>query len=127
MQLALENIDPSAIDVELLAECVAVAASVLAPDDNFDVVVAGDFVSAIRSRTDDERERESYVTDRTFGEATGRALTGLDPPTIVVDAGFVMRGEDRNAALETFQHEAYHVLTFRRGEALNDVRDRHQV
>ena len=127
VNLTLEAIDANAMDVELIAECVAAAASVLAPDDNFDVVIAGDFVAAIRSRTDDEHERASYVTDRTFGEAAARALTGLEPPVIVVHAGVVVKDGDRETALQTFEHEALHVLTARRGESLSDVRRRHNV
>jgi hypothetical protein len=126
VNLTLENIDPDAMDIELISECLVVAAAVLAPDENFDIVIANDFVSAVRFRTSDERERESYGADRTFGEAAARALANLNPPTIIVHAGFVVRGADRNAALETFEHETLHVLTARR-ESLNDVRLRRQV
>jgi hypothetical protein len=56
MNLTLENINPAAMDVDLIGECVAAAAAVLTPYDGFDVVIAADFVSAIRSRTEDERE-----------------------------------------------------------------------
>jgi hypothetical protein len=127
MKLILEKIDPDQMDIELIAECASAAITVLAPDDDFELVIAGDFVSAIRSRTADEDERETYSTDRTFGEAAARALTDTDPPTIVVTAGIVVQGADPAVAIEMFEHEALHVLTARRGESLSDIRQRHKL
>jgi hypothetical protein len=124
MKLILENIDPDQLDIDLLAECAGAAITVLAPDDNFELVIAGDFVSSVRSRASDG---ETYSTDRTFGEAAARALTDNDPSVIVVNAGFVVKGFDPAAALEVFEHEALHVLTARRGEELGDIRSRHKL
>jgi tRNA pseudouridine-54 N-methylase len=127
VNLTLEGVDPNAMDVDLVSECVVSVAELLGPDASVDIVIAGDFVAAIRARTTNAQERERYTDDRTYGRAAARALTDADPPAIVVDAGFVVRDANKDVALETFTHEALHILTSRRGESLNDVRRRNDV
>lgn len=97
------------------------------PDD-LDIVITGDFVRSIRDRTTSDEERETYTVDRTFGEASARVMPRLDGGTVAVFfAGLVAHGTDEQLALETFEHEAYHVAMSKRGEALNDLRLRNQA
>lgn len=125
MNLTLEAVDPRELDIQLVAHCVAKLAELLQHDLDLDVVIAGDFVAAVRTRATNDEEREDYTVERLFGEAAARVMTDGDRIEIIVLAGLVAKGADPAVAEETFLHEAYHVLTSRRGESLNDLRIRH--
>jgi hypothetical protein len=126
MQLTLEAVDPDALDLDRLAEGMRRIEGIVPAPDFVDVVIAGDFISAVRSRVADAEYARQYNTDRLHGTAVAKAIPQEDGRiSIVFAAGLVDKRVD--AGLDTerlFAHEGQHAAIDQRSETLSDIRIR---
>lgn len=126
-----DGTDASELDPERLETFIATIEARVADGVVAELVIARDFVRAVRSRTTDAQEREEYDANRLFGMAVARTFgpTCQHGPLVVVDASLLR--PVGGAPLETVRrlgaHEAYHVVIHQRSECVTDLRRRRRI
>jgi hypothetical protein len=129
MEVSLTDYPEDALDPDLIGEAVAEIALRAEEPDDVEVVLAGDFVRAVRDRIPGEQGRDDYTVDRLFGVAAARTLQLADGRTsVVVNGNLLLPGAmPRSDLLRLCAHEGLHVATYQRGETASDIRSRHGI
>jgi hypothetical protein len=127
VDLSLLDVDQQDLDTNALDRGLALIEEVVPRPEVVRVVVASDFVQAVRERVDDADYAAAYGADRLFGRATGKAIGHDDGTTdLVLDSWVLSKtaAPEGNDVERMFHHEALHIAVSQRGEQMNDIRIR---
>ena len=113
---------------ELMSWCVAVIRAFAPNPDGVRLVVTGDFVTSVRSRSVTEHQQQNYNVARNAGEVGAKTMTLADDTIdVIVPAWWFLPDPDaeivagRTAlAKRTTAHEAFHVAMNQAGETETD-------
>lgn len=132
-KVMIEHVDPTLLGIDpenpsapaLMSWCATVLGAIALDPEQVTLLVTGDFVASVRSRSVTEEQREAYHTARNAGMVGAKTMPRPDGTIDVIAPAWWFLGADSDAngleerealARRTIVHEAFHVVMDQAGE-----------